>query len=174
VRSGRSLRGRWRRLPGGARCRAGRSAPSSTGWRAASASDPGRVAANACARPRGRWAGGRLSAACALAGRAAHPYDGWPLALAAPDRVHLHPTLDALAQGDASHPRVRFACAPALHAFEIHAGLIEGPVDQARTERCARELLMPAGDFARLAGLADGQLAELFGVPVEQVGGEAP
>jgi hypothetical protein len=72
-------------------------------------------------------------------------YRGWPLALALPDRVLPHPALEALAERDESHPLVRFACALALHAFEIQAGLIEGPFDQARAERYARELLMPAG-----------------------------
>jgi hypothetical protein len=95
---------------------------------------------------------------------------GRPLALAEPDRVCLHPALAALAELDESDPLVRFACALAVHAFEIDTGLIEGPFDQARAERYARELLMPADDFAPLAGLADLDLAALFGVPVEQVG----
>jgi hypothetical protein len=96
-------------------------------------------------------------------------YHGWPLALAAPDRVHFHPALAALAELDESDPLVRFACALAVHAFEIDTGLIEGPFDQARAERYARELLMPADDFAPLVALADAELAALFGVPVEQV-----
>jgi hypothetical protein len=96
-------------------------------------------------------------------------YRGWPLALAQPDRVHLHPALDALAERDVSEPLVRFACTLALHAFEIHSSLIQGPFDQARAERYARDLLMPADDFAPLAGSADADLAALFGVPVEQV-----
>jgi hypothetical protein len=96
-------------------------------------------------------------------------YRGWPLALAEPDRVHMHPALDALAERDESHPLVRFACALALHAFEIHAGLSEVPFDQARAERYARELLMPAEAFGALVWLTDAELAELFAVPVEQV-----
>jgi hypothetical protein len=97
-------------------------------------------------------------------------YRGWPLALAEPDWVHPHPAVDALAERDESHPLVRFACALALHAFEIDTRLIEGPFDQARAERYARELLLPVDDFAPLAGLADGELAALFRVPIEQVG----
>jgi hypothetical protein len=96
-------------------------------------------------------------------------YRGWPLAVVEPDRVHMHPALEALAEGDESHPLVRLACALALYAFEIHVGLIDGPFDQARAERYARELLMPADDFMPLAGLTDSELAALFGVPVEQV-----
>jgi hypothetical protein len=53
-------------------------------------------------------------------------YRGWPLAVAEPDRVHLHPALDLLAERDESELLVRFACALALHPFELHAGLIEG------------------------------------------------
>jgi hypothetical protein len=52
-------------------------------------------------------------------------YYGWPLALALPNRVRPHPALEALAERDESHPLVRFACALALHAFELRAGLIE-------------------------------------------------
>jgi len=96
-------------------------------------------------------------------------YRGRPLALAEPDRAHLHPALEALAERDESDPLVRFACALALHAFEVHAGLIAGPFDEARAERYARELLMPTDDFAPLAGLTDAELAALFSVPVEQV-----
>jgi hypothetical protein len=83
-----------------------------------------------------------------------------------------HPALEALAERDESHPLVRFVCALALHAFELHAGLIEGPFDQARAERYAREPLMPADAFAPLASLTDVELAALLGVPVEEVGGQ--
>jgi hypothetical protein len=96
-------------------------------------------------------------------------YRGWPLALVGPDRVHPHPALEALAERDESDPLVRLACALALHAFEIDTGLIEGAFDQARAERYARELLMPAEDFGALIWLRDVELAELFGVRVEQV-----
>jgi hypothetical protein len=65
---------------------------------------------------------------------------------------------------------VRFACALAVHAFEVDTGLIEGSFDQARAERYARELLMPADEFGPLAGLADAELAALFGAPADQVG----
>jgi hypothetical protein len=96
-------------------------------------------------------------------------YRGWPLEFAEPDRVYLHPALEVLAERDESEPLVRFACALALHAFEIDTGLIDGPFEEARAERYARELLMPAEDFGPLIWLNDAELAELFGVPVEQV-----
>jgi hypothetical protein len=84
-------------------------------------------------------------------------YRGWPLALALPDRV-LPTALKALAERDESDPLVRFACALALYAFELHAGLSDGPFDQARAERYARELLMPAEDFGPLVCLKDAEL----------------
>jgi hypothetical protein len=65
---------------------------------------------------------------------------------------------------------VRLTCALALHSFELQTGLIEEPIDQSRAERYARDLLMPADDFAPLAELADAELAALFGVPIEHVG----
>jgi hypothetical protein len=80
-------------------------------------------------------------------------YRGWPLAVAEPDRVYVHPALDALAQREQSHPLVRFACALAVHALEIDTGLIDGPFDQARAVRYTRELLMPADEFGPLAGV---------------------
>jgi hypothetical protein len=96
-------------------------------------------------------------------------YRGWPLALALPGRVLPHPALEALAERDESHPFVRFACALALHAFEIHAGLIEWPFDQARAERYVRELLMPAEAFGPLVWRKDAERADLFAVPIEDV-----
>jgi hypothetical protein len=97
-------------------------------------------------------------------------YRGWPLALALPDRVLPHPALEALAERDEAEPLVRFACALALYAFELHAGLIEAPFDQARAERYAHELLMPAETFGPVVCVTDAELAERFSVPVEQVG----
>jgi hypothetical protein len=48
-------------------------------------------------------------------------YQGWPVALADADEVHLHPTLLALAE--LGHALVRFVCTLALHAFEVSTGL---------------------------------------------------
>jgi hypothetical protein len=96
-------------------------------------------------------------------------YRGWPFAVALPDRVVPHPAIEALAERDGSHPLVRLTWALTLHAFELRTGLIEGPVDESRAERYARELLMPADDFAPLVGLTDAELAAAFGVPIEQV-----
>jgi predicted transcriptional regulator len=101
--------------------------------------------------------------------RAADLYDGWPVALAGADEVHLHPALLELAELEEGHAMVRFACALALHAFEVATGLQRGPFDQPRAERFARALLMPCEQFLALVDESDAALAEWFGVPVEQV-----
>jgi hypothetical protein len=86
-------------------------------------------------------------------------YDGWPVALAEADEVHLHPALLELAELDEGHALVRFACALELHAFEVATGLELGLFDQGRAERCSRELLMPAGEFLAAADESDTDLA---------------
>lgn len=96
-------------------------------------------------------------------------YDRWPVALAGTDSVVLHPALLDLAEREEGHPLVRFVCAMVLHAFEVDTGLEARPFDQRRAERFARELLMPAELFLSLAEETDAELAERFGVPVEQV-----
>jgi hypothetical protein len=96
-------------------------------------------------------------------------YGDWPIALAEPERVVLHPALLALAELDEFHPLVRFVCALCLHAFEVDTGLAELPFDQGRAERFARELLMPADEFLDAVDERDAALAERFGVPIEQV-----
>jgi hypothetical protein len=53
-------------------------------------------------------------------------YEGWPVALAGADEVHLHPALLELAELEAVHALVHFACTLALHAFEVATGLEQG------------------------------------------------
>jgi hypothetical protein len=96
-------------------------------------------------------------------------YQGWPVAHADADEVHFHPALLDLADVEEGHALVRFACALALHVFEVATGLEEGPFDQRRVERFARTLLMPGEEFLALAGESDAALAEWFGVPIEQI-----
>jgi hypothetical protein len=96
-------------------------------------------------------------------------YRDWPIALAGADAVRFHPALLELAELDKSHPLVRFACALCLHAFEVATGLEEGPFDQVRAERFARELLMPAEPFLGCACESGVELGARFGVPLEQV-----
>jgi hypothetical protein len=57
----------------------------------------------------------------------------------------------------------------ALYAFEVDTGLEPGPFDQKRAERYALELLLPDEDFTVLADLPDRELADLVGIPEEQV-----
>src|SRR5918992_538878 len=96
-------------------------------------------------------------------------YDGWPVALAGTHSVVFHPALLDLAERDQAHPLLRFTCAMAVHAFEVDTGLEAGPFEQHRAERFARELLMPSEQFRANAEETDAELAERFGVPVEQV-----
>ena len=64
---------------------------------------------------------------------------------------------------------MRYACALALHAFEVTTGLEQGPFDQVRAKRFARALLMRAEECLAVANGSDVELAERFDVPVEQV-----
>jgi Zn-dependent peptidase ImmA (M78 family) len=57
----------------------------------------------------------------------------------------------------------------ALHAFEVDTGLDARPFEQRRAERFARELLVPAELFRASSEAPYAELAECFGVPVEQV-----
>jgi hypothetical protein len=47
------------------------------------------------------------------------------------------------------------------------------PFDEARAERYARELLIPAEDFGPLIWVNDAELAELFGAPSSRCGRRA-
>jgi predicted transcriptional regulator len=85
------------------------------------------------------------------------------------DEVRLHPALLEREELEEGHAVVRFACALVLHAFEIATGLEEGPFGQERAEQLARVLLMPEEEFLAVAGEGDIELAERFGVPIEQV-----
>jgi hypothetical protein len=96
-------------------------------------------------------------------------YQGWPIALASADEVHFHPAVLDLAELEEGHALVRFVCALALHAFEVATGLEEGPFDQGRAGRFARGLLIPGEEFLALVDESDAELAERFGVPVEQI-----
>jgi hypothetical protein len=90
--------------------------------------------------------------------------------LAEPDRVRFHPAVAALGELDESEPLVRFACALAVHAFEIDTGLIEGPFDQARAERYARELLMPVEDSGLSPGSRTASLQSCSACPSSRYG----
>ena len=54
-------------------------------------------------------------------------------------------------------------------AMELELGLATGAYEQTRAEAYARDLLMPAEMFRLVEASVDGELAELFSVPPEQV-----
>jgi hypothetical protein len=85
-------------------------------------------------------------------------YEGWPVALAGADGVHLHPALLELAELEAGHGLVRFACALSLHALEVKTGFEQGPFDQGRAERFARALLMPTEEFLAVGDQSDAEV----------------
>jgi hypothetical protein len=96
-------------------------------------------------------------------------HQGWPVALADADEVHFHPARVELAELEEGHALVRFACAVALHAFEVATGARRGRSIRAGAERFARTLLMPGEEFLALVEESDAALAVWFGVPVEHV-----
>ncbi len=65
---------------------------------------------------------------------------------------------------------LRFVAAMCRFAMEIDQGLLPGEYEDALAESYARELLMPAREFAALAWLPEPYLAACFAVPAEQTG----
>ncbi len=94
-------------------------------------------------------------------------YRDAPVALVTADHARLVPWVEQL---DKCDPVRCFICALCLFAMEHESGALAGRFSQQRAERSARGALMPADEFAPLADIADADLAELFGVPPEQVG----
>ena len=92
-------------------------------------------------------------------------YDGAVVAVAGSTRVWLAPTIDDLPPG---HPLNRFVAAMCLCAHDVRHGLVPGPYTDRRAELYARCLLLPDRAVATAAGLTDAELAERFGVPLEQ------
>ena len=64
---------------------------------------------------------------------------------------------------------LRFVAAMCRFAMEIDQALLPGEYEDARAERYARELLMPAGEFTALAWRPESYLAACFAVPSEQI-----
>jgi hypothetical protein len=82
------------------------------------------------------------------------------------DLVVFQRDLEARGRGD---PLLRFVAAMCRLAMGLELGLADGPYDDERAEGCARELLMPEGEFAALAWLPNQYLATCFVVPTEQI-----
>ncbi len=94
-------------------------------------------------------------------------YEGRPAAIAHQGRVVFCSHIDVL---EIEHPVRRFVSALCIWSLDVDAGRLAMRWDQLLLEVYARALLMPAELFEPLEGeLADHQLAEHFGVPLEQV-----
>lgn len=96
-------------------------------------------------------------------------YRGRIAAAAGPDRFILAPHVAQRPDGD---PVKRFVCFLALYARDVLRGeLPDEPRHYvpARAERYARACLLPQRDFPARRYFTDHELAELFGVPVEQI-----
>jgi hypothetical protein len=81
----------------------------------------------------------------------------------------LAPHIDQRPDGD---PLKRFVCFLALYARDVQTGRLPDEPRHylpRRAERYAREALIPAGEFAANAHRPDAELAERFGVPLEQI-----
>jgi hypothetical protein len=91
------------------------------------------------------------------------------VALAGPGRFYLAPHIAQRPNGD---PLKRFVCFLALYARDVLTGQLPGDPHRyvpQRGERYAREKLIPPREFAAIAHQSDEELAERFGVPLEQI-----
>jgi hypothetical protein len=94
-------------------------------------------------------------------------YAGRPAAIAHDGRVVFCSQIDVL---EPEHPVRRFVGAICIWSLDVDAGRLAIPSDQSLLEVDARALLMPTELFEPLEReLADHELAEHFGVPLEQV-----
>lgn len=88
------------------------------------------------------------------------------VALATRARFYLAPEVLALSPGD---PKLRFVAAMCLYSRDVDAGEVAGPYRSAEAELYARCVLLPDEELELYLHESDGQLAERFGVPIEQV-----
>lgn len=79
---------------------------------------------------------------------------------------YLAPHLEAL---EPDHPDRLFVSMMCFYARDVLTGQTPGPYRDDRAEMAARSTLMNDGDFARAAFLGDADIAEMFGVPLDQV-----
>jgi hypothetical protein len=96
-------------------------------------------------------------------------YQGRAVAIAAVDRFSLAVHIDRLPD---RHSLKTFVCFLVLYARDVHTGELPGDsshYEPADGERYARAALIPAREFRALAHRPDRDLAERFGVPVEQI-----
>jgi IrrE N-terminal-like domain len=91
------------------------------------------------------------------------------VAMAGAKRFYLAPHIAERPNGD---PLKRFVCGLVLYARDVLTGQLPGEPQRylpQRAERFAREALIPRDEFAALAHHDDPELADLFGVPPEQI-----
>ena len=93
-------------------------------------------------------------------------YQGAPVALAGPRRTDLVGELPDLPAGD---PDARFALRMTYYAQLVARGELPGPYTDQDAQRFARVALIDPDQLARLADHTDDDLAEHFGIPVEQI-----
>lgn len=93
-------------------------------------------------------------------------YEQKIVATTGPTRVSLAPEIEALDDG---HPVKRFVALMVLYARDVSTGALPGPYTDQEAEFYARGALIDDEAFARQAAADDGSLAEIFGVPIEQV-----
>ena len=96
-------------------------------------------------------------------------YRGRAAAIAGSECFSLAPHIAQRADGD---PVKTFVCSLALYARDVLCGRLPGEPRRyfpARAERYARAGLLPACAFLVLADRSDGELAEHFNVPLEQI-----
>lgn len=93
-------------------------------------------------------------------------YRGQAAAMAGRERFWLVDELAGLEPDDPVRIWVSWLC---VYARDVLNGDQPGPWDQARAERFAREALLPANEFISVARRPEQEVADQFGVPVEQV-----
>jgi hypothetical protein len=96
-------------------------------------------------------------------------YRGRAVALAGRERFYLAPHI---AQRRDADPLKTFVCYLAAYAHDVMTGQLPGEPRcylPARAERYARECLLPPRAFRARAERSDRELAERFGVPLEQI-----
>ncbi|MBA2716454.1 MAG: ImmA/IrrE family metallo-endopeptidase [Propionibacteriales bacterium] len=87
-------------------------------------------------------------------------------AVATRERFWLVDEIDELPNG---HPVKAWVTILCVFARDVMAGTIPGPFTQARAERFAREVMLPAERFIARAHVEQEELAAHFNVPAEQV-----
>lgn len=87
-------------------------------------------------------------------------------AAASPDRFYLNTHVEAL---EAEHPDRLFVSFMCCYARDVIEGTLPGPYTDDHAELYARCALVPDDDFRRCQRLSDADLAERYGVPLDQI-----